>query len=361
MASEWRHDRICQRASAVLAMLAEHRLVPSPENYRLWFVHLSGEDAVLSRALDHLIQAGKPIDEGQCSSLYERFFVRAAEERALLHAGQRLGELASLLSQEITALGERTARYGSSLSEASGHVLAASNAARIKSLVQGMVDETARMRSHAADVDAHLRASLAEIDELRHNLQIAWSEARTDGLTGLANRKHFDQALRAAAIQAIEQTEPVCLMLADIDHFKQFNDHYGHALGDQVLRLVAGLLHQHVKGQDLVARYGGEEFAVILPATRLQDARTLADRLRERVASRWLQLRDRSQNLGRVTLSIGLTQFRMGEPCPIWVARADAALYAAKRGGRNRVVVLPATTPAMDDDPEPRIVTEAAG
>ena len=182
---------------------------------------------------------------------------------------------------------------------------------------------------------------MAEIDGLRRDLQAAWSEARTDGLTGLANRKHFDQALRLAAAQALEQGIAACLLLADIDHFKQFNDVYGHALGDQVLRLVASLLRHNVKGQDLVARYGGEEFAVILPATRLADAATLADRLRELVASRRVQLKDRGQTLGRVTLSIGVAEFRPGERCADWIARADGALYQAKREGRNRVVAAP--------------------
>ena len=197
------------------------------------------------------------------------------------------------------------------------------------------------MQDQATRVEGNLRASMTEIDGLRRDLQVAWSEARTDGLTGIANRKHFDQALRLAAAQALELGIAACLLLADIDHFKRFNDVYGHALGDQVLRLVASLLRHNVKGQDLVARYGGEEFAVILPATRLADATTLADRLRELVATRRVQLKDRGQSLGRVTLSIGVAEFHQGERCADWIARADGALYEAKRSGRNQVVAAP--------------------
>lgn len=328
-------------ANQVVAALAAYGLIPSPENYRIWYVHLSGEDPALSRALSLLLDGSGTIDEERCADIYERFFIRAAEERALLNAGQRLSELASELTQEVSAFSDQATRFGSSLDEVRERVQAAPNTQRICSIVRGIVDETAQMRSHAGNVDAQIRASMAEIDGLRRDLQAAWSEARTDGLTGLANRKHFDQALRVAAAQAIEHGAPACLMLADIDHFKQFNDQYGHALGDQVLKLVAGLLRHNVKGQDLVARYGGEEFAVILPATRLSDASILVDRLRELVATRRIQLRDRSQTLGRITLSIGLTEFLPGEPCAAWVARADAALYEAKRAGRNRVAVAP--------------------
>ena len=203
-----------------------------------------------------------------------------------------------------------------------------------------MLDESGRMQAHVDQVETRLQASMTEIDGLRQNLQTAWSEARTDGLTGLANRRHFDQALRTAAAQAIEHGTPACVVLADIDHFKQFNDIHGHAFGDQVLKLVAGLLRHNVKGRDLVARYGGEEFAVILPATRLNDAFGLADRLRELVCCRQIKLKDRAQSLGRVTMSIGVSEFRPGEPCSAWVASADAALYQAKQQGRNRVVAF---------------------
>lgn len=341
MVSAQQYEQTCGLAQKVVAALALHRLVPTPENYRIWYVHLSGEDPALSRALGLLLDRGDAVDEEHCADIYERFFIRAAEERALLRAGQRLSELASELTQEVAAFSDQTTRFGSSLDVAREQVQASPDTQRIRSIVRGIVDETAQMRNHAGDVDAQLRASMTEIEGLRRDLQAAWSEARTDGLTGLANRKHFDQALRVAAAQAIEHAAPACLMLADIDHFKQFNDQYGHALGDQVLKLVAGLLRHNVKGRDLVARYGGEEFAVILPATRLSDASILVDRLRELVASRRIQLRDRNQTLGRITLSIGLTDFLPGEPCAAWLHRADAALYEAKHAGRNRVAVAP--------------------
>ena len=338
MASERHYVEACERAQAVLAALVGLRLSPTPENFRIWFVHLSGEDAALSRAVVQIQQEGRTLDEGRWAELYERFFVRVAEERALLTAGKRLNELASELNREVAAFGGETAKFGSSLSEVQERVFAARNGDRIRSIVQGMVEETRRMQAQATQVEGSLRSSMAEIDGLRRDLQAAWSEARTDALTGIANRKHFDQALRVAAAQALEQGVNACLLLADIDHFKHFNDVYGHVLGDQVLRLVASLLRHNIKGQDLVARYGGEEFAVILPATRLADAKTLADRLRELVASRRVQLKDRGQTLGRVTLSIGVAEFRPGERCVDWIGRADGALYEAKHAGRNRVV-----------------------
>jgi diguanylate cyclase len=348
MAGERHYLQACERATVVLQALAALELTPSPENYRIWYVHQAGEDPALSHALNALLESGERVTEAHCGEFYERFFVRVAEERTLLRAGQRLNDLASELNREVASFSSETARYGSTLREARDRVSAAPNGERIRQIVRGMVEETIRMQNQAAQVEGSLRARMSEIDGLRRDLQTAWSEARTDGLTGLANRKHFDQALRVAAAQAIEHGAPACLLLADIDHFKNFNDVYGHLLGDQVLKLVANLLRHNVKGQDLVARYGGEEFAVILPATRLIDATTLADRLRELVGSRRVQLKDRGQSLGRVTLSIGVTDFRPGESCADWVARSDTALYAAKHDGRNRVVAAPAAAVGVD-------------
>jgi diguanylate cyclase len=325
------------RARAAVATLDALGLAPTPENYRIWYVHLAGEDAGLSQTLRQLESSGERIDEARCAEIYERYFMRAAEERVLLAAGKRLTELALALNQEVSSFGGETATFASSLDEAQQRVTAAPTGERIRSIVGVMIAETQRMAQQALHVEGNLRASMDEIESLRRDLQTAWSEARTDGLTGIANRKHFDQALRLAAAQALEQGSAASLLLADIDHFKRFNDIHGHVLGDQVLRLVASLLKNHVKGQDLVARYGGEEFAVILPATRRADATRLAERLRELVASKRVQLRDCGRTLGQVTLSIGVAEFRGGERCADWIARADAALYEAKRAGRNRV------------------------
>ncbi|MFO1071596.1 MAG: GGDEF domain-containing protein [Geminicoccaceae bacterium] len=327
------------RASEVLHALERSGVTPTPENYRVWYVHLSGELPALSARLRQIVEAGETLGETHFAELHERFFLRAAEERSLLRAGQRLNDLAGELTREVATFSEGTAQYGRTLSEANRDFDDAPNSERIVAIVAGIIAETSRMQERSDHIEGRLRASMSEIDKLRREVHAAWNEARTDGLTGLANRRHFDQAVRAIAAQSIESGLPACLMLADIDHFKQFNDRFGHGLGDQVLKLVAAVLRQNVKGRDVVARYGGEEFAVILPATRLEDGLSLAENLRELVATRQIQLKDSNRSLGRVTLSIGVAAYRPGEPCPDWVERADGALYLAKRGGRNCVIV----------------------
>jgi diguanylate cyclase len=162
-------------------------------------------------------------------------------------------------------------------------------------------------------------------------------EAVTDALTGIGNRKFFEERMREGAREAMETGEPLALLFMDIDHFKRFNDTFGHQLGDQVLRLVAKTLVESVKGRDTTARYGGEEFAIMLPQTRLVDALRLAEQIRNTMMRRKIVSKNSGEDFGTITLSIGVSAYRPGEALGDMVRRADAALYYAKRNGRNRV------------------------
>lgn len=173
---------------------------------------------------------------------------------------------------------------------------------------------------------------------LQTNLEAIRYESLTDELTTLGNRKHFDTALEQSIAQASHDGEPLALLLTDIDHFKRFNDTYGHQTGDQVLRLVALTTKQSVKSNDIPCRYGGEEFAIILPRSDLAEARSIAEKIRTSVMSKELLKRSTGENLGRITVSIGISVYTKGDTAHGLVARADEALYTAKRNGRNLVV-----------------------
>lgn len=144
--------------------------------------------------------------------------------------------------------------------------------------------------------------------------------------------------MEKAIAEALETNEAMSLMLTDIDHFKTFNDNFGHLTGDQVLRLLAMSVKHNVKGEDTTARYGGEEFAVILPNTILRAAVTVAEHIRRAVMAKELMKRSTGEHLGRMTISIGVATLRKGDTGQSLIERADTCLYAAKRHGRNRVI-----------------------
>jgi diguanylate cyclase (GGDEF)-like protein len=155
--------------------------------------------------------------------------------------------------------------------------------------------------------------------------------AATDRLTGIWNRLHFDEAAVTEIERAARYGEPLSLVLFDIDHFKAINDTRGHLVGDQVLVELTQRVRQHLRTGDLLARWGGEEFVVLLSHTRGEDAAKLAEKLRGLIAG------EPFPEVGRVTSSFGVAEFRPHETSDLWLTRVDDALYAAKAGGRNRV------------------------
>lgn len=160
------------------------------------------------------------------------------------------------------------------------------------------------------------------------------SEARTDVLTGLRNRRAFQEELRRQFAQRQRQGIHFSLILIDIDHFKTFNDTHGHLAGDLALQTVAQVLSATLREMDIVCRYGGDEFAVICPGTKLYEAVVGAERVRQATSDQTVSLK---QGQAQVTVSVGVAEVANSEITEGLIQRADDALYAAKRAGRNRV------------------------
>jgi diguanylate cyclase (GGDEF)-like protein len=178
--------------------------------------------------------------------------------------------------------------------------------------------------------------------ELKHKTDELEQLASRDGLTGVCNRRRFDQALALECARATGSSRPLSLILFDVDHFKRYNDHYGHAAGDACLRQVAGMLQGCLRHPgDLLARYGGEEFAVLLPDTAAAEATAVAERMRGQVAKAKIAHAD-SPVAPWVTISAGVAGAYAACPLPsplALVQAADAMLFRSKRAGRNRVSV----------------------
>jgi diguanylate cyclase (GGDEF)-like protein len=167
-----------------------------------------------------------------------------------------------------------------------------------------------------------------ELDAARHNIEAL---ARTDALTGIWNRRHLDEIVGLEVERARRYRQPVSLILLDVDHFKSINDRYGHAAGDDVLRQIAALGRHSIRSTDTIGRWGGEEFLILAPGTPLANAGHMADKLRRAIADHAFAAP------GRVTASIGVAEWGIGDDIDSWMRRADAALYLAKQSGRNRV------------------------
>jgi diguanylate cyclase (GGDEF)-like protein len=185
--------------------------------------------------------------------------------------------------------------------------------------------------------DGVLKTLDAAQTALRRQMETAELLARTDALTGLANRRAFDEAMQREILRAQRYGTPLTLVLTDLDHFKAINDCYGHDGGDRILQEFARILASGVRSIDLVGRWGGEEFAILMPGTDLQEAMQAAERMRKEVEQTELGF---ASGPCRITASFGVAAFRADMPTPAsLLERADLALYRAKHRGRNRVEV----------------------
>lgn len=334
-----------------MQLLEAYEIPANPDFFRLMYDYVSGRDPVVTRQL------------GDAASESNARFRRVATDLLLHHYGE--GRTLNLLSETGGALGEIVNRSVGQLAEAGSEAKDFSSelggfadglgevdpALSVGGLVEQMVTSTRRMQAKCAKLETDLNQSSNEINNLRNKLDETRAEALTDKLTGISNRAGFDKALNTAIVETRDENTPMTLVMCDIDHFKKFNDNYGHQVGDQVLRLVGGILRSMLKGQDIPCRYGGEEFAMILPRTELMGASKVAETIRLAIERKRIVRKSTGEAISRVTMSFGIAEYLPGEPGSDLIERADKALYRAKKEGRNRVCVgEPAT-----DRPEAEI------
>jgi diguanylate cyclase len=332
------HERTMAFAEIALGQIKALGQPAYPRNYEVWYAYATGYNPALNQAINETLAHAGTLNSTDVDQIYDTYLSPARlTDRMDNVGGQIVDEIEHVMSMIDNAVGSTT-HYTESLAHATQSLGATKDRDGLRSVVETLVRATRDMEENNSQLEQRLKASKQEINQLQVNLEAVRNESLTDPLTSLANRKYFDQALEKFIAQSGATNEPLALLLTDIDHFKAFNDTFGHLTGDQVLRLVALSVKQNVKGQDIAARYGGEEFAVVLPGTTLRAALTVADHIRRAVMTKELMKRSTGEHLGRVTVSIGVAVLQKGETAQSLIERADGCLYAAKRCGRNRVM-----------------------
>ncbi|CAK0755178.1 diguanylate cyclase [Azospirillaceae bacterium] len=330
-------ERVQELARLAMDRLTAEGLGPTPENFTLWFTYYSGEMPDLTRAVDVTFRDKSPFTQARADELFKNFFSMDAETKLLRETSDRTQSALTKVLDMLQAVAGDTGRYGEALDGFSGQLRQGLSREQLRSMLTDILRETKNISAEQERLQNHLIDTTHQLTELRAHLHVAQREALTDGLTGISNRKAFDAALHDAVVDAQVQNTSLCLVMVDIDFFKKFNDSHGHLIGDLVLKLVARVLTECIKGRDTAARYGGEEFSIILPRTVLENAGMLANQIRISVGSRQIINRTRNESFGAITLSMGVAQYRIGEEIPDFIKRADMALYMAKHTGRNRV------------------------
>jgi len=261
---------------------------------------------------------------------------RAVEQResGLNAAEQRFAADLALIVKLLQGHVAANAGYSESLNRANADLPQLRTPEEVRAVVLTLLEENRKIQVKMDDLSKSLDESVSKIEKLRSNLAEANDKAMRDPLTGLGNRRFFDDELDLA----LEGEGNMCLLMCDLDRFKAINDKFGHAVGDMVLKQFADILNAAAsRRDDFAARIGGEEFAVVMPGVSPIEAARLAEQIRRQLeAKKWML--GSGTPLGAVTASFGVARRRAGESSAELFKRADAALYRAKSEGRNRVV-----------------------
>ncbi|MCU7842352.1 MAG: GGDEF domain-containing protein [Candidatus Thiodiazotropha sp. (ex Monitilora ramsayi)] len=312
---------------------------PTPICHLVAYQYASGRSDTLTETIDKKVATNTSLDGYDLKHLFE---LHCLEQDEAIKIDDHLSDLHGLLFQVlqgVTSACSHTEIFNETLQEQTQALSGNPSLEDLRTIANTLLDATSTamhknqlMRDQLESVEARTHTLQTEVEKLR-------DEVSTDPLTGLYNRKALDQRMNELLAETEKDpAQTLSLLMLDIDHFKQFNDRFGHMIGDEVIRRVGMTMKELVRQDDFPARYGGEEFTVVLPSTDIDDAVDIAKSIHEAVSKLVLVRRSTKERLPGITISVGAATLQHGDSCETLLERADQALYLAKEGGRNRVV-----------------------
>ncbi len=305
----------------------------SPQFYELWYRYFD-KDPELVRVIESY--EGK-IDEKTCQKIYDKYLSADVHNSTILKANNQVQNFISDFTETMESARVSTSEYGELLGEKTKDISKDISVKDLRHLVESMLGDTKKMTEKNQALEAQLDNSSKEIMDLKKDLETVKKEITLDELTGILNRRAFDEQIAANIKETKNNKTPLVLLMIDIDFFKKFNDSYGRSIGDQVLCLIARTLTDNIRDHDTAARYGGEKFTVLLPLTEIKEGYQIAEMLRQKVANKELISKSKSKNFEAITISIGVAEYHAEEDPISFIKRSNLALLKAKEGGRNCV------------------------
>ncbi|WP_407330848.1 GGDEF domain-containing protein [Enterovibrio sp. 27052020O] len=320
-------------------LMVKYKVPTTPHYFSLWYTYCAGTHPQLNRAVDDTVERFGQCSTMHCDTLIESYLLDDAK-REVDSFRKKLESLAADLGHSIDDTVQDTQAFQNILNSSVSRLEDVKSQSDISGESQVVLQDLLKGSQHllqaTSQYQLHVSTQKSEIDSLKQQLKEYQKQATHDALTGAFNRRAFEQQLD----DLLRQKSEMCLVMVDIDHFKSFNDEFGHQMGDKVLKIVAQRLQQSIETNGMVFRYGGEEFSVLMPQMSLKGAYQIAEKTRKSLERLSVTDKRSGQKINSITASFGVAQFQIGEQGAQFVARADEALYDAKNRGRNRVMPL---------------------
>ena len=343
-------DRSYEVVKKLLPFMAKRGIPATPKNYRLFYDYIVFANPELNKALNELLEKGVRFQSQVSNGLHAFFYSREAADlqASALKAAMDFINLSDNMTESINTVREQHSQFQEALTNTSQQVADIDSAGELEPHLKSLLSETEQALANTDTFSGKLREAHGTIATLKEELKTQIDLTKVDELTKLSNRRHLNQEAPRLIHESVESGRPLSVIIFDIDLFKKVNDTWGHNNGDKVLAACAAIVKSAARSTDLAVRLGGEEFLLLCSNLELATAAKVAERIRQNIASTEIGiLRNRSV---KVTVSGGVATLGPGEDMPGLIERADAALYKAKAGGRNRVCVAEAAAAAW---PEP--------
>ncbi|XOV80673.1 MAG: GGDEF domain-containing protein [Aestuariibacter sp.] len=333
-------EKSFQVLKQTVPLLLKHRISAEPENYALWYTYVSNQSPELTKEVDTALERFKSLSKARTQQLI-RDYVSDKEEVEAWQLRQSIEAMLIELNQSMKDTRVENKHFQKAMDKSLDGLQKIEDESfsvkDVMKVVRTMVKEGEQIRRNAKEYDATIASAEKEIKILREKLAVSEKQAMVDALTNLYNRRFFDSELDSAT-----ENKDVALILADVDHFKQFNDTHGHQMGDQVLRAVAKKLKNACREGQEAFRYGGEEFAIICRGVNQKRASHIAENMRMAIEKIQLKHKSSGKTVSGISASFGVSVYQ--EDCLTsakLIEVADNNLYEAKRLGRNRVMPMP--------------------
>lgn len=325
----------------LIQKMAEHPAAFTPLSYSVWYEYATGINPALSETIEKMLARGDKLDDDIIEKLYLKY-VSECNMDVEWALREDIRQLLNKLAESARGTGDQARQFGDSLQAYRELLQSKPEPGTLVALINGMAGDAGKMIEAVHSLQSELAASNEKVEKLQQDLQAARGEALIDPLTGILNRRGFENSAKLTLSDSAGLSKGLCLLMVDIDRFKDINDTYGHLFGDKVIRAIAETLKSKVRGQDSVARMGGEEFALLLAETDVAGAWIVAENMRQTIEKCEIHRLDSHEKIGGITISIGIAEYASGNNLVDLLDHADKALYASKRQGRNRTTLYAA-------------------
>lgn len=320
-------------------VFSEYNISPTPINYLIWYQFYRGEHTELINEMKSILKSPRQFTERLGFRLYEQFLEQEqieAENKYDFAVRQFVDDIIEKLGNWTDSLGEHSQQMGQCAIQLKAGT---QNSSELEKVATYIAETAMSMQQSTDEIRKEVLHNNDEVKMLREQLREAKAEALTDELTQIGNRKAFDSSLMDLTLEHKSKPNQLCLIMTDIDHFKSFNDTYGHPVGDSVLRYFSNIMKNTTSKNETLCRYGGEEFAIILKNCSIEEASHRAEEIRRTIEAARLTLKNSDEPIRQITASFGIAHFQGSEDdIEAFVERADQSLYKAKQAGRNQIV-----------------------